>query len=124
MFISDRLNSERFYSDRLYSDRLKFDAFNFDRFNSEGTDLIGFKRTGAHRARSRTRGQNPLVIIGFTTFHRLCKRLNLSGGLSGLPEEVVDDPKKKKRQPKSVKCERCGVPLQDKYVLKRHVSFL
>ena len=80
------------------------------------------KKTGAHRARSRTRGQIPLVIIGFTSFHRLCKRLNLSGGLSGLPEEVVDDPKKKKRQPKSVKCERCGVPLRDKYVLKRHVS--
>ena len=82
----------------------------------------GRKKTGAHRARSRTRGQIPLVIIGFTSFHRLCKRLNLSGGLSGLPEEVVDDPKKKKRQPKSVKCERCGVPLRDKYV-KRHVSF-
>jgi len=45
----------------------------------------------------------------------------LSGGLSGLPEAEVDDPKKKKRQPKSVKCERCGVPLRDKYVLKRHV---
>ena len=58
----------------------------------------------------------------FSIFYRMCKRLNLSGGLS-LSQEVVEDPKKKKRQPKSVRCERCGLPLRDKYVLKRHVSF-
>jgi hypothetical protein len=55
----------------------------------------------------------------------MCKRLNLSGGLSlpELPQAGVEDPKKKKRQAKSVKCEGCGLRLRDKYVLKRHVSF-
>ncbi len=52
---------------------------------------------------------------------RLCKNLNMT--VPGSAHKVEAVPVKNKRKPpKKVECELCGLTLRDKFVKRRHVS--